>query len=377
MDVDSSLGGLRVESGSTPELVAVVVGLGIGTGGEAEFAGAGSIVLNQMLTSSDAYVSRSDVDVAGDVTIKASDDPKLDVGAGGVAGMAKGTAVGAAVVLNSIVSADGQVAGGIHAYVDDSDITTTGGSVTVEADSQTEIVSVAVGAAVVPIGLGWAGAGSVATNTIAKTIDAKIRGNADVDAGADIRVVAHDNSGIHVGTGGIALAGDLAIGAAVALNNLLNEVTAGISSSDIDTTPGSGGGLEVSATEKTDIVAITVGGAAGDEFALGGSIAENLIENSIQAYVNDATTVDVEGDVIIIADDQSEDKDALDLGYGHGLKTGDGVVYDNHGGTSIRTLNPDGTDGPRLTDQAVYYVIVDEFNPAEVRLAATEEDAND
>ncbi|MCP4686260.1 MAG: hypothetical protein GY867_12545, partial [bacterium] len=113
------------------------------------------------------------------------------------------------------------------------------------------------------------------------------------------------------------------------------------------------------------------------EFALGGSVAENLIQNSIKAYVDSGTTVDVEGDVVISADDQSKDKDALDLGYGHGLKTGDAVVYDNNGGTSIDTLNKDGSDGDRLTDGASYYVIVDEFNPAEVRLAATEGDAHD
>ncbi|MCP4029132.1 MAG: hypothetical protein GY736_22840, partial [Sphingomonas sp.] len=214
-DVSTSVGGIDITADSDADLISVALGAAASTG---EVSYAGTLVTNTILNTVDASVrgSGSVVTAPGDINVKALDESHLDIGAGGIAG-STWQAGGAAFVFNSIVSndTDAGVAGGIKARVEDAHVTSDTGSVEVKATSDTEIISAAVGAAVATGP--YAGAGSVAANTIAKRIDAKIENSADIDAGADIRVVAKDTSAIHVGTGGFAVstqAGGAAIGAA-------------------------------------------------------------------------------------------------------------------------------------------------------------------
>lgn len=85
-DVSAINGNLDVLAVSEPTIIALVIGLGVAASGKA--SNSGSVVVNNILNTSVAYVSGSDTDIHGGtgVTIKATDDVNLDLGVGSIAG---------------------------------------------------------------------------------------------------------------------------------------------------------------------------------------------------------------------------------------------------------------------------------------------------
>ena len=152
--------------------------LGVGvTTGDGGLAGAGSVSINEITDTTDAYISNtlqstgSSVTAGGTVTVTATDSSTIGSVAGGVAGASEGAAVGAAISYNLIQNS-------ILAYIDDSTVT-TGGDLDLSATSSPVLIAIAVGAA--GTGEGFALGGSITVNSIANDVDTHIS-DSTVDA---------------------------------------------------------------------------------------------------------------------------------------------------------------------------------------------------
>jgi hypothetical protein len=117
-----------------------------------------------------------------------------------------------------------------------------------------------------------------------------------------------------------------------------------------------GGVAEVRAEMEKNLNASALGGAYEDgSVGIGASAAINEIESDTKAVVGQP----------VFDPERAVDDDEIDLGYVHGLKTGDAVVYDNGGGDSIGGL----------TTGTTYCAIV--VNPSKIELAATQQNAKE
>ncbi len=172
--------------------------------------------------------------------------------------------------------------------------------------------SIAVGGGTVGVGVSGAGVG--AENRMATVVHAGISGNASsrIEA-AEIALTADDVSTIHVETGAASIAAafgvvgvSVSIGAAVALNEIANDVAAyvtgvgqGLLASD--------GNLTITANEYATISSVTQAasasvaiGAVGVAVSGAGAGATNVILTDTSAYFEDTTGV-VQGDATIEA----------------------------------------------------------------------------
>ena len=151
-----------------------------------------------------------------------------------------------------------------------------------------------------------AGAGAVGLNFIRTQVDAHITnalGSKKVIAAGDVDVQAVDTSKIDAGVGSIALSfnGGTAINASVGVNDIRNSIQAYIEGAQVQSTAGS---VNVLSNETARSVNIVVGGsgAKGAVVAFGGSIAVNLIKNTVDAHVasNANGSSDVEANKAIL-----------------------------------------------------------------------------
>ncbi len=285
---------------SEPRIVSIAGSTGVSAGAGSS-GGAGMVAVNIIKGSTEAYVRGSTITETSDsgiasLKIHARDDSRIHA-IGGAVGVGA-TGFGAAIGYNEINS-------NTRAYLNDTDVT-LGDSVTVTADSVSEIASAVVGVAV-GTGTGIAGAGSVGVNQITNTIEAYIAGGSSVTAGGAVTVQATDRSQIVSVTGGAAVStgGSSAVGAAVSYNLVSNAVTAFIDSSTVTSTSGS---VSVSATSEPLLVAIAVAGAGAQTFAFGGSVTVNSIANTVDAHIAGSTsssTVNAGGDVSVTAADKA------------------------------------------------------------------------
>ncbi len=209
--------------------------------------------------------------------------------AGGI-GLAKSAAFGAAVAINDIENT-------LATAISDSMVTATAGEIGQQATTNSLITAWSVGGA----GAGsFALGGSVTKNDINNTITAEVKDNSQLAAAGDVSLIAVDHSGILVRGGGFALAGKAGIGAAVATNAIGNEIAARLDGSIVT----AGGDVETRATASSSIDSVTIGGAGGASFALGGSVATNDLDNQVTAQFGRGTRVTADGTAVVAAHDQ-------------------------------------------------------------------------
>ncbi|HEV8062517.1 MAG TPA: hypothetical protein VGP68_21740, partial [Gemmataceae bacterium] len=322
-------GGVNVNAMSTAKIwVLTIAGSFAGSGGEGggvAFAGAGAGSGNTIHDSVEALISgASNVQTTGGaVTLSAMDNSTIIADGGGVSlagafGQGGGAAVtvGAAVAINTIGNT-------ITAAIEDSTVNSFAG-VSVTASSDASILAVSVGVAGALAGgegggIALAGAGSGSGNTINNVIEASIKGASQVTSGGPLTLSATDNSSITAGAGSLTFAvaggqgGGFAgsIGVAAASNDIGNTVTAAIE----DATVHSAGTVDISATNSSTILAVTVAGGvsvAGGEgggiaFAGAGAGSGNTIGNTTQAFIsqNSSVTTTQGQDVELNATDSS------------------------------------------------------------------------
>ncbi|MEM9027333.1 MAG: LEPR-XLL domain-containing protein [Pseudomonadota bacterium] len=313
-------GGLSVQAINDNAIRAIGVSAGVqaGAGSGGGTLAAGTIAINVISTDPDAVsddtstpveaiIRNADVSVAKDITLLASDDSVLQAFAGGLGGGTQSNAYGAALGWNeSIVRT--------YAAIDNSNVTTSDGAVGLYSQStggdgsiDGKISSLAIGGA---LGDGRAIGASASANTIHNRIEAEIIGGSVINADGSVTVRAKDDADINAVTGGAALAtGGTGVGAAVGFNTISNTVIARIQGADVTTD--NGGDVVVAALENATSRSSAIGLAGADKVAIGGSVAINVINNSVIAAIDmdsdtdRATRVTADGNVHVRAENTS------------------------------------------------------------------------
>jgi hypothetical protein len=248
-----------------------------------------------------------------------------------------GLAIGASVARN-LIGSDQDDSGGmtrpaiistnypgaVQARILNSSVTATGGNLVLTATAQQSIDAV-VGAFAAAVaggkdgGLAGAGAGARATNGISMNVTAAIDGDgaSGIHAGS-ITIRAADTSSIGAVTGAAALAISfgkqvalsIAVGVALAENVIQNDVEAYLARADNVTTTGTGGAISVTASETASINSTTFAASAAIAAgkisfaaAVGVLEATNTLENKVAAYITDSESVGSAGAVTVSATD--------------------------------------------------------------------------
>ncbi len=341
-----------VDIAATTAILVVAVGVALDfNSGQSKFAVAGNVSENEIEMTVDAYVGDdsekkgSSIISSGTVTVKATDSSTL-ISVAGSAAIANQTtaAVGAAVSYNLVHNS-------VLAYVDDSTVQ-SGGTMTVSADSNPLLVAVAIGGATADT---CALGGSVTINSVANTVAAYIEGST-ITTGGDLDVTAAEAAHEVVVAGAFAWTtaatgtGSAAVGAAIAYNYVGQSFdtdnpavsehyvtvdgannascTAYIDNSTLtvagnldvsagyqpqgtlpSTIPVTIDGqtaltLDIPSSLQGQVVAVAIGGANANTFALGGSLAMSFIRETIDAHISSSKAT-VTGTVSVTAIDAS------------------------------------------------------------------------
>ena len=310
--------GVTLTAMSLEQVKSVTLGgsVGVNTGSQnsaAELAGAGAVADNtttgDMIEAS--ITGGSTVTTSGPVTLDAEDQSSTTADAGGFAlsvsqGQQGDTTIsfGASVAYNSI-------SGTVNAIVTGSKVS-AGGALDLTAKATPTIQTLtlagsATGASGQNGATGFGGAGTVSYNAIQNNVDAQI-GSAGAltqvttAPGAAVALTATDNSSITANAGGLAVAvatgqgssKSIAIGAAIAVNNVGNSIGATIDNATVM----SGGdiGLTVNGDENTNALAVGIGGAmshgqqGGVSFAGASSFAINHVNNTFATAIDNSST---------------------------------------------------------------------------------------
>ena len=368
-------GDIAVSASRGGELVVIAVGLAGATGPDS-LTVAGSVSVNVVENTTEAYVEGGALSAGGDIAVAAAAPVTIVAVAGAVAvtvGGGDNMAFGISVLVNAVTNT-------VRARVEDASIL-AGGKVDVTASSDLDVIGVAIaGSGSVATGTGSsgtgvAGAGAVVVNVLTQTVEALIigalaitvqAGNLTVEAVAD-GTAAADAGGvaIQIATGGGARSG-VTIGAAVAVNHVTNVVDASI---DVpaQTPVFTSGDLSVTARSNmlVQTLALGIAGAAtsgsggGATFGGAGSGAGNSVNNTVKASLVGGV-VTTGGDLSVTAIDSNEihgDAGAVALVLARGppasIAIGIAVASNSVAGTIAATLEgSDLTVGGDLTVDA-------------------------
>lgn len=263
-------------------------------GGAGSFAGAGAAGAHSVSTDTKAYVGQSEVTEAGDVSVTAKDETKLNTVAGSVAGSANaGVGLTAAVeVVNKKASA---IVG------DNAEV--TGSSLTVKAEntSSSETSATGLGAG------GTAGLAGAASETfVTHTTDAHVGKNAKVTVkeGAEILANSTFTQGAKAGSVGVGETVGIGISNATVSLHAVTKAYA-----DDGAVISGGNQVKISADHTTKLTYATVAGGGSATVGVSGNAAVNIIDTETKAYTGkkSALSADEAGDGIsITASDTTE-----------------------------------------------------------------------
>lgn len=261
-------------------------------GGAGTFAGAGAAGAHSVSTDTKAYVGQSEVMEAGDVSVTAKDETKLNTIAGsGAASGNTGVGLTAAVeVVNKKVEAS--VGDGA---------TVKGDTLTVKADNTSESVTEA-------FGLGASGsvglAGAASETFVTHKTDAHVGKGAQVTAanGADILADSQFTQ--------VAKAGSIgAAGVGMGLTNSTVSFTGDTAAyADENAVIDGGKKVNISASQLTNVGYGTVAGGVGGTASLSGTVGVNVLKTTTKAYAAggsrlSAKTADAEGITVKAGDE--------------------------------------------------------------------------
>lgn len=263
-------------------------------GGAGSFAGAGAAGAHSVSTDTKAYVGQSEVTEAGDVSVTAKDETKLNTVAGSVAGSANaGFGLTAAVeVVNKKASA---IVG------DNAEV--TGSSLTVKAEntSSSETSAAGLGAS------GTAGLAGAASETfVNQETDAHVGKNAKVTVKEGAEILANSTFTQGAKAGSVGVGETVGIGISNATVSL-NAVTKAYS--DDGAVISGGNQVKISADHTTKLTYATVAGGGSATVGVSGNAAVNIIDTETKAYTgkSSALSADEAGDGIsITASDTTE-----------------------------------------------------------------------
>lgn len=263
-------------------------------GGAGTFAGAGAAGAHSVSTDTKAYVGQSEVTEAGDVSVTAKDETKLNTIAGSGAGSGNtGVGLTAAVeVVNKKVEASvGEGA------------TVKGDALTVQAENTSESATEA-------FGLGAGGsvglAGAASETFVTHKTDAHVGKSAQVSVAKGAEILADSNFKQGAKAGSIGAAGTVGVGISNATVSM-NAVTKAYA--DDGAVISGGNQVKISANHTTPLTYATVAGGIGGTVGVSGNAAVNIIDTETKAYTgkSSALSADEAGDGIsITASDTTE-----------------------------------------------------------------------
>lgn len=283
---------VTVNADSKEHLTSVAATL---AGGAGTFAGAGAAGAHSVSTDTKAYIGQqSEVTDAGDVSVTAKDETKLNTIAG--SGAASGnTGVGLTAAVEVVNKKASAIVG------DDAKV--TGSSLTVKAENTSSSVTSAAG-----LGVGaTAGLAGAASETfVNQETDAHVGKNANVTVkeGAEILANSTFTQGATAGSAGVG--GTVGLGISNATVSL-HAVTKAYA--DDDAVISGGNQVKISADHTTNLTYATVAGGVGGTVGVSGNAAVNIIDTETKAYTGkkSALSADEAGDGIsITASDTTE-----------------------------------------------------------------------
>ena len=282
---------VTVNADSKEHLTSVAATL---AGGAGTFAGAGAAGAHSVSTDTKAYVGQSEVTEAGDVSVTAKDETKLNTGAGSVA-VSGNTGVGLTAAVEVVNKKASAIVG------DDAKV--TGSSLTVKAENTSSSVTSATG-----FGAGnTAGLAGAASETfVTHTTDAHVGKGTQVSAVNGVDILAHSNftQGATAGSVGGSVTAGLGISNATVSLNAVTKAYA-----DDSAVISGGNQVKISADHTTDLTYATVAGGIGGTVGVSGNAAVNIIDTETKAYTgkSSALSADEAGDGIsITASDTTE-----------------------------------------------------------------------
>lgn len=273
------------------------------------------------------------------VKVKAESDDVRVAAAGNVSASGK-VALGGAVAYNDVGGASTSTAKAsqkTRAALNKTTLThVTGGTTSVEALDGSKLTTAAVG-------VGGAGKvavqGAAATALVNKAVTAEVQDTTvdkDTDKGATVTVKADSQSTIDsmavVGAGSGIFAG----GAGVAVNRINQDTGAAVSDSTLQ-----GKHTTVQATGDSSITSVGVGAAASGQVAIAGNIAVNQIGNNVTAAVKNTNLTNT-GNIAVMANGRENLGNyagALGLALGGKAGLGMGVSYNAITGTTASRVS--------------------------------------
>lgn len=281
----SKASSVTVNADSKEHLTSVAATL---AGGAGSFAGAGAAGAHSVSTDTKAYIGQqSEVTEAGDVSVTAKDETKLNTLAG--SGAASGnTGVGLTAAVEVVNKKARAIVG------DDAKV--TGSSLTVKAENTSSSVT---GAAGLGVG-GTAGLAGAASETFVKQeTDAHVGKNAKVTVEEGAEILANSTFTQGAAAGSVGGGGTVGIGISNATVSLHAATKA---YADDDAVISGGNQVKISADHTTDLTYATVAGGIGGTVGVSGNAAVNIIDTETKAYTgkSSALSADEAGDGISI-----------------------------------------------------------------------------
>ena len=322
------------------------IGAGVSAAGTA--AVSGTVVVTQTHGTAGAVMDGVTINDAKAVTAEALDDTNILSVIGSVAG-AGTAAVGGGVAYTEIggVSDDKEKAEQhVTAEINNSTINADGAGSTVEVKAKDE-------ARVINVAIGVGGAGKVAvqgasaTTLINKTTSAAMN-NTNVYSDengskkADVTVDAQNDSEITSSADVAAAAGSGAgVGAGIAVNRIIQQTNAAVNGGTMNVN-----NLTVNANATPQITNIGVGiGVAGSGAGVTGSVAVNMIDNTVNAHIGNGADITADNNVGVIAtsDEQIANYAGNASVAGTGAAVGLSVSYNELTGSTTSTIDGDTT----------------------------------
>lgn len=276
---------VTVNADSKEHLTSVAATL---AGGAGSFAGAGAAGAHSIATDTKAYIGKqSEVTEAGDVSVTAKDETKLNTLAGSGAGSGN-TGVGLTAAVE-VVNKKASAIVGDNAKV-------TGNSLTVKAENTSSSETVAAGLGVG----GTAGLAGAASETfVTHKTDAHVGKGTQVSVAKGAKILADSKFTQGAKAGSVGGGGTVGIGISNATVSL-NAVTKAYA--DDGAVISGGNQVKISADHMTDLTYATVAGGVGGTVGVSGNAAVNIIDTETKAYTGkkSALSADEAGDGISI-----------------------------------------------------------------------------
>jgi hypothetical protein len=262
-------------------------------GGESGVGVAADVSDNQVSDTTLAYVHDAVVGATA-ANVSATNDTEIQAVSGAAAIVAKVTGSSRGLAGSY---AQNTLGGTTNAFVDNSNLTLTGG-LTVAATTIGEIFAISASGSVAPTSTGTSGslAGQLSENDLGTTTEADAANQSVVSAGS-VSLSAQDTDSIFAVAGALAFGGKSGLGTAVSLNNLPGSgqgqtVRADLRNSDLHVT----GQTQLDAEAHEGIRAITAAVGAGvTGMAAATAVSVNTISPDTEAFVTGALAQGVQG----------------------------------------------------------------------------------